>query len=366
MVPFFGAPAGRRALAAAGVLALALVACSHAPILPLGKEVPLEKTSFSFESTATSFELFENYLVKPGDLLDVLLEFRTWTEKPDFKIAIDQTVEVKFVQPPQYYTIQQAPNIDQSQRVRPDGTISLPYIGNIRVIGLTVEQLTKELNQRYATILRDPNIYIVVPDFDNAIKELKADLHTAPRGLSRLATVRPDGFITFPLVGDLAVAGKSIPQISKDLNERMEPLLPGLHCDVFLEQHAGSVIYVTGEVHNSGAHRIANPVSLVQALALAGGPTNAARLDNVVVIRKHEKRLVATRIDVGKNFEPGSGSAFFYLMPDDIVLVPRSRLAEAADVARSIGDIIFFRGWSLGFTWELRDMPDTGKVNSGL
>src|SRR5512137_1347129 len=172
MVPGFGARSGKGARAVAGLFILALAACSSAPVISPGQEVTLEKTSFSFESTTNAFELFENYLVKPGDMLDVLLEFRTWTEKPDFKIAIDQTLEIKFVQPPQYHTIQQPPSMDQSQRVRPDGTISLPYIGSIRVVGMTVDQLTKELNQRYSTVLRDPNIYVLVPDFDNAIKEL--------------------------------------------------------------------------------------------------------------------------------------------------------------------------------------------------
>ena len=210
------------------------------------------------------------------------------------------------------------------------------------------------MNKAYGAILRNPNIYVTIPDFEYAIKELKNDLKTAPRGLSRLATVRPDGFITFPAAGEMAVAGKTLPEVSKELNERYAKIMPGMQADLFLEQHAGSIVYVTGEVKLPGSYRIANPISVMQGLTLAGGYTSAAQLDSVVVVRKKGDKLVGTRVDIAKTFDLSAGGSQFFLMPDDIVVVPKTGLASAAEVARLLGDIVFFRGWSgINFGYDL-------------
>lgn len=333
-------------VAAACVPILALGCAGQNMDVPAGKEITLEKTTFSFDQKKAPFEVFEYYIIKPGDMLDLLLKFSTLVERPNFKIAIDHTIAVRFVQSPQLSQMQKPQDLDQVQRVRPDGTISLPYLGSVRVLGKTVDELTAELNQAYSKFLRSPNVYITIPDFEFMIRDIKNDLKTAPRGLSRLATVRPDGYITFPAAGEMLVAGKTLPQVSVELNQRYAEIMPGMQCDLFLEQHSGSIIYVVGEVKTPGTYRIANPVSVVQGIALAGGYTSASKLEAVLVVRKHEGKLAATRVDLSKNLDLTSGNAFFFLMPDDIVVVPKTRLSTAADIARQIGDITFYRGWS--------------------
>ncbi|MHB8835961.1 MAG: polysaccharide biosynthesis/export family protein [Candidatus Methylomirabilia bacterium] len=337
-----------RTLLIAGVaLPLTILGCASGNSdVPVGKEIVIEKTSFSFDMEKAPFELFQAYSIKAGDLLDVLLQFTTWTERTHFLIAVDHTIDVRFIR---------VPEMNVTQKVLPDGTISLPYLGNVKVTGKTVDELVAELKKQYSTTFKNPDISVLVPEFQNAITELKRDLYTSPRGLSRLATVRPDGYITFPLVGDFLVAGKTIPEVSALLNKRYDGILPGMHCDLFLEKHAGSVIYVMGEVKTPGAYPIANPISAFQGLTLAGGHSSTALLEEVLVVRKHEQKLVATRVDLRQNLDLKSGTAFFFLMPDDIVIVPKTKLASAAEVARSIGDIIFYRGWGgINFGYDLR------------
>jgi polysaccharide export outer membrane protein len=336
----------RSLLVAVVCAAVACLGCAaQNSSVPLGKEITLEKTTFSFDQRKAPFEIFEYYIIKPGDMLDLLLRFDTMVERPNFKIGIDHTVAVRFVQPPQLSQAQKPQDLDQVQRVRPDGSISLPYLGSVRVLGKTVDELTAELNKAYLKYLRYPNVYVTIPDFEYLIREIKTDLKTAPRGLSRLATVRPDGYITFPAAGEMLVAGKTLPQVSKELNQRYAEIMLGMQCDLFLEQHSGSIIYVVGEVKTPGSYRIANPVSAMQGVALAGGYTSNALLEGVMVVRKHGDKLVATRVDLSKNIDLSSGSAYFFLMPDDIVVVPKTRLATAAEVARQVGDITFYRGW---------------------
>lgn len=310
-----------------------------------GQEVVLPPATFS-ETRADSYDLFSTYLMKPGDILDVLFQIRTWEEKASFGIAVDHTVDVRFVH---------APELNLAQKVLPDGTISLPYLGPIKVSGMTVAQLTEDLRRRYAPVFKNPQLFVTVPETQESIKQLKADLHTSPRGLSRLVTIRPDGLVTFPMVGELPAAGRSIPEVGKELSLLYEKILPGLHCDLFLEKHAGSVVYVTGQVRSPGAFSVTKPVSALEAVAMAGGILNDALLDSTLVVRRQGKKIVATRIDLKKTLELQPDGSLFFLYPDDVILIPRTRLSQTAEVMRSLGDILFFRGWSLGFSWELHD-----------
>src|SRR5512140_1346300 len=56
--------------------------------VPVGKEITVEKTTFSFDQKKAPFEIFEYYIIKPGDMLDLLLKFETLVERPNFKIAV--------------------------------------------------------------------------------------------------------------------------------------------------------------------------------------------------------------------------------------------------------------------------------------
>jgi polysaccharide biosynthesis/export protein len=316
-------------------LLLVLAGCGGAKVK---REATVGMTTFSFDQNQHPFEVFSDYRITPGDLLDVLFQIRTWIKKDSFKLAVDHSITVKFIH---------ASELNVTQQVRPDGTITLPYIGAVYAIDKTVEEFTAELKEKYKDILNIPEISVEVPDFRSSIKELKADLHTAPRGLSRLVTVRPDGFVTFPMVGDVMAAGKTIPEVNETLNAQYEKILPGLHCDLFLEKHSGSVVYIVGQVKRQGGFEISRPISVLEALSLAEGYLPGAKLSSIFVIRRHQKKMVAVRVDLKKTLSFGSGSEMFFLKPNDIVYVPKTWLKKAAEVAKDLADMVFFRGWGL-------------------
>lgn len=317
---------------------LPLILFMFACITPERREVSINMTTFSFDRGQHPFEVFSDYVMAPGDLLDVLFQIRTWVKKDEFLLAVDHKITIKFLH---------ASELDSSQQIRPDGTITLPYIGSVNVVDMTVENLTRKLQEKYKSILNVPEILVEVPDFRSSIRELKADLHTAPRGLSRLVTVRPDGYVTFPMVGDLLAAGRTIPELNDLLNQQYETILPGLHCDLFLEKHSGSLVYVVGEVRNPGGYEIRRPVTLPEAVSMASGWLPGAQLNSVFVIRRHENKLVAVRLDLKKMLAFQPGSEMFFLKPRDIVYVPKTWLKKAAEVARNLAEIVFFRGWAL-------------------
>ena len=350
---FTGAPDSFRSffILIAIVTAASLLAagCTKPVDIETGTTQTLPRQTMPVGEIYHPFDLFKAYHIAPGDVLDVLFQIQTWQEKDEFKLAADQQISVYF---------ENTPELNVTQKIRPDGTISLPHIGRLHATGITVDELTQRLEKRYATILQIPDLYIVISDFRTAIKELKEDLHTAPRGLSRLVTVRPDGYVTFPMVGDLFVAGKSIPEVTQALNDRYAAIVEGLHCDLFLERHSGSLIYIAGQVKAPGAYKIIRPISVFQALTLAGDVTPAAQLDSVIIARKHEGKMVATRLDLTRLLRLAKGAHLTYLQPEDLIFVPQTRISKAAQIAEYIKQITFFNGWGATLSWELHDDPE--------
>jgi polysaccharide export outer membrane protein len=315
------------------------ILCSCAN-LKENEEILFQPTTFSFDQGTYPSQsgLFEDYRIATGDVLDVLFQFQTWLQKDTFPMQIGYTVSIKF---------EHAPELNETQVIQPDGMIVLPYIGEFYVANKTISELTAELKDKYRKILRDPYLYITVEDFQDRVKELKKDLHTAPRGLSRLVTVRPDGYATFPLLGDVFVAKRTFPRVSEILNEKYSNFLPGMHCDLFLERHEGSVIYVLGQVKKSGSYTINKPTNILQAAAMAGGFLAGSNKTNIMVFRKHERKLFATKVNLKNILSRKADREYFYLKPDDVVYVTKRKLTKSAEIMTEIGNLIMFRGWSL-------------------
>ncbi|NEX16271.1 MAG: sugar transporter [Halochromatium sp.] len=302
------------------------------------EEIMVERASFSFDNNE-NFDRLPYYRIQPGDVLDVFFQIETWSKADSFKIAVDHTVKVNFIH---------TPELDTEQSITPDGKIVLPYLGAYSVIDKTPDEVADELTAAYQGVLRDPEIYVTVPSFQRSIEEFKQDLRTAPRGLSRLATVRPDGYITFPLIGEYDVAGLTIPEANERMNQDYAKIIQGLRVDLFLQENAGSRIFILGEVEESGSYPIGKPIPIAKALALAQGFTNEAKLDSVIVARQLDDKIAVTKIDMTHAGSLGGYGALFYLMPDDLVFVPRTRLSTTAQIMSEISDVLMFRGWSFG------------------
>ena len=106
--------------------------------------------------------------------------------------------------------------------------------------------------------------------------------------LSGEVFVRLDGMITVPLVGDIRAAGKTTSQIAAEVRDGLRPFLETPQVTVTVSQAVSARFYVIGEVTTSGAFPLTGRITVVQALALAGGFREFAKRERIVVIR--EKR----------------------------------------------------------------------------
>lgn len=104
--------------------------------------------------------------------------------------------------------------------------------------------------------------------------------------LQREVKVRPDGGVSFPLAGNVDVAGKTVQEVTAIITERVQKYIPAAVVTVSVEEVAGYNVFVIGQVNNPGKFTLGRYVDVVQALTLAGGLTPFANADNITIRRR--------------------------------------------------------------------------------
>jgi polysaccharide biosynthesis/export protein len=98
--------------------------------------------------------------------------------------------------------------------------------------------------------------------------------------------VRPDGFLSFPLAGEVFVQGKSFGQIQQMLKDRLKEYIPDLLVTVSAKLLQSNKIFVMGKVNKPGEYPITRTIDVIQALAIAGGVTPFANVNEIKVLRR--------------------------------------------------------------------------------
>ena len=134
--------------------------------------------------------------------------------------------------------------------------------------------------------------------------------------------VRPDGGVSFPLAGDIAASGKSVEDLRRELTVRFTPYIPSPVVTVAVKQIGGNRIYVMGKVNRPGEFAFSNPPDVMQALSLAGGTTEFAALNDIVILRRENGRLEAIRFRYGEVERGRELAQNIVLRSGDTVVVP--------------------------------------------
>lgn len=115
-------------------------------------------------------------------------------------------------------------------------------------------------------------------------------------GLSTSAPVRPDGTITMPLVGEIRADGRTTAQLEAEIKRRLDAYLrdQAAVVTVTVEEVNSYRFSVSGEVTNPGVFTSKSYVTLVEAMALAGGPTRFADTNAVKVVRRNADGTLRT------------------------------------------------------------------------
>jgi len=135
-------------------------------------------------------------------------------------------------------------------------------------------------------------------------------------------TVRWDGRITLPLVGDVDASGRTPPQLAGDLEEALKRFLEISQVTVTVAEPNSARYFVIGKVGKQGAFPYIGPIRVVQALALAGGFQEFAKLDKIFIIREVSGKQIYYPVDYDQLEGKRRLQVNRPLIPGDTIVVP--------------------------------------------
>jgi len=138
--------------------------------------------------------------------------------------------------------------------------------------------------------------------------------------LTTTVVIRPDGRISLPLTNELEASGKTAVQLQKEITEKLREYITQPMVNVIVKQVNSLKISVLGEVRKPDVYRIKNQVTVLDAIAMAGGFTDLARPNRVIVIRNAPSGPQRIKINV-KQVVADDSRAPFFLQPLDTVYV---------------------------------------------
>jgi len=140
--------------------------------------------------------------------------------------------------------------------------------------------------------------------------------------LTRLVTVLPDGKVAYPLVGEIMAAGKTASQLQRELDLNLSRFVKDAVISVEVRQVNSLQIYVLGRIRTPGRIILTSNIDVLQAMALAGGPDQFAKLSRIRIIRREGGKTVIIPFDyddviAGKHLETN-----ILLRRGDVIVVP--------------------------------------------
>ncbi len=229
--------------------------------------------------------------------------------------------------------------------ILPDGTISLPLLGQVKAAHLTVPQLREELENLYQKYYKIPAITVTPIKVDTKLEDLRYTVggRSGFGGQVRPGKITPEGTIQLPAVGTVPCQGLTLDEFRVELNERFAEKIEGVEVMPILMQRAPRYVYVLGEVKLPGRYSLDAPTTIMQAIAMAGSWNNGAHITQIVVFRRAEDwRLIATVLDLraallGRRPCPGSE---IWVSDADLIIVPKSKILRTDNII----ELVFTKG----------------------
>ena len=238
------------------------------------------------------------------------------------------------------------PDLSTKTRVGSAGDIYLPLVDYVHVAGLTINEAEAVIEKRLdqGGFVKNPHVHVFVDEYTSA-------------GASVLGEVSRPG--VYPVLGDQRLfdlisaaggftdkAGKNVTVTHRDKAPIVVPISryvmehPDSNIDVApgdtINVSQADIVYVVGDVlRPSGFLMQSGHISVLQAIALAGGTNSTAKLSGARIIHKSPTGLTETPVPLKKLLQAKADD--LQMQPDDILFVPtsarkllESRTAEAA------------------------------------
>jgi polysaccharide export outer membrane protein len=138
--------------------------------------------------------------------------------------------------------------------------------------------------------------------------------------LSQSVQIRPDGKITLPLIGDIDATNRTPIELRDTIATSLKEYMTNPVVTVIVVEATAATAYVMGEVNHPGSVNLQAPLTVLQALALAGGLKDFADAKNIKILRKTATGVQAIAFNYKDALK--STRAPIYLRPGDTIVVP--------------------------------------------
>ena len=181
-------------------------------------------------------------------------------------------------------------------------------------LALTLSVAPAALAQSAAAV--DPATYRVGPEDVLEISVWREE------ALKKDVLVRPDGGISYPLIGDIQAAGKTIADLRSEITTRLEKFIPDAVVSVTVLKAASQRIYVLGKVTKPGEFPVGRSVDVLQALSMSGGLAPFADANGIRIMRREGDRQVVLPFEYARVVRGEKLEQNVLLRPGDVVVVP--------------------------------------------
>jgi polysaccharide export outer membrane protein len=222
-------------------------------------------------------------------------------------------------------------DLDRVVFVRPDGKISLPILGEVQAGGLTVADLTRQLNEAYAKTVKNALVTVSVQAINSRpIFFLGGVGRVGPMQLNQeltlLQAISAAGGVSesadlesaYVLRGNERIAVDFVKLLRQgDLTQNIM-VQPG---DTIVVPVA-EIVFVQGEVRAPGVIKYTSDLTMVKAIAQAGGFTPLAAPKRVTLLRGGTAKKENMRVNVQEMMTDPDEAPDMALKPNDIIIVP--------------------------------------------
>jgi polysaccharide export outer membrane protein len=154
----------------------------------------------------------------------------------------------------------------------------------------------------------------------NAGDKLRISVYKDPGSSLDSVQVRPDGKITMPFIGDLDATGHTTSELRDAITHSLKEYVNNPVVTVIVLEATTPVVFVLGQVGHPGTVKLEGPMTVLQALAVAGGLKDFANEKNIRILRKGPNGTETIPFNY-RDASRGHGSNP-YLQPGDTVVVP--------------------------------------------
>ena len=140
--------------------------------------------------------------------------------------------------------------------------------------------------------------------------------------------VRPDGRISFALVGDVMATGLTISEFREDLSAQLKEFIRNPQVSVSIKAIGGKKVIVLGQVRSPGVYQLTGTKTILEAVSLAGGFTEHAVISSVMLIEGGFEKPEPKRLNLTKALKRADISDNVVLSTDDMIYVPRKFIKD--------------------------------------